>query len=168
MAQNVPTVRQIAWISLIPHMSVLGVLILIYYLLNVREAYMAGAINYLIISFSLRTFIPKDHRKGISLVHRKEFKDAIPYFEKSADFFTRYEWVDKYRYLTLLNSSAMSYKEMALCNIAFCYGQTGNGKKAVEYYNAALKEFPNSSLASTGLTMLNSMTQDLTGNKEAE
>ena len=37
----------------------------------------------------------------------------------------------------------MTYKEMGLCNIAFCNSQTGNGQKAKEYYEQALKKDKN-------------------------
>jgi hypothetical protein len=46
---------------------------------------------------------------------------------------------------------------MALCNIAFCYGQTGNGEKSEYYYNVTLKEFPNSLLAKAALNMINAV-----------
>jgi tetratricopeptide (TPR) repeat protein len=159
MPAKIPTVRQIAWISLIPQMLVLGTLIAIFYFLNIREPLMAGAATYLTISFGLRTFIPKYHRKGISFVKQKQFEKAIPYFEKSVDYFTRYSWIDKYRYLTLLTSSAITFKEMAWCNIAFCYSQLGEGRKAIEYYKIVLREYPESALANTGLAMLHSMIQ---------
>ena len=36
---------------------------------------------------------------------------------------------------------------MGLCNIAYCYGQIGDGQKAKEYYEKTLAEFPESGLA---------------------
>ena len=48
---------------------------------------------------------------------------------------------------------------MGLCNIAFCYAQTNNGQKAKEYYELALKEFPASDLASSGLKMITAFRQ---------
>ena len=45
--------------------------------------------------------------------------EAINEFQKSYDFFEKNQWVDKYRYLTLLTASKSSYREMALNNIAF-------------------------------------------------
>ncbi|RYZ22546.1 MAG: hypothetical protein EOO10_21625 [Chitinophagaceae bacterium] len=48
----------------------------------------------------------------------------------------------------------MSYREMALCNVAFCYSQIGEGKMAIDWYTRTLKEFPESGLAQTALRML--------------
>lgn len=44
---------------------------------------------------------------------------------------------------------------MALCNIAFCYGQIGEGQKAKEYYQQTLTEYPENGMAQAGINMLN-------------
>lgn len=46
---------------------------------------------------------------------------------------------------------------MGLCNIAFCYSQIGNGQKAKDYYEQALKEFPENGLATAGLNIIKSV-----------
>ena len=116
-----------------------------------------GAITYLLISQILRRTISKEHRKGMVKVRLEKFEEAIPHFEKSYEYFKRNDWIDKYRFLTLLSSGKMSYKEMALNNIAFCYGQIGNGKLSKEFYQRTLDEFPESGIAKVGLRLLNSM-----------
>ena len=45
---------------------------------------------------------------------------------------------------------------MALNNIAFAYGQIGDGKKAKEYYERLLTEFPRSGIAKAALKMIDS------------
>ena len=156
MSSKTPMVRQVAWISLVPQLIFMGALIFGFYLLNSSDPIIHGALSYLAISLGLRISIPKDHRKGITLVKEHRFLEAIPHFEKSYEFFTHNLWIDKYRFLTLLSSSNISYREMALCNIAFCYSQTGDGKKAIEYYTRALQEFPGSMIAQMALKMLHS------------
>ena len=91
------------------------------------------------------------------LVHKKEFQNAIPYFHKSYDFFNKHSWIDKYRYVTLLSSSKMCYREMALNNIAFCYSQIGEGDKAVEYYSQTLEEYPDNEMAKAALNFISSV-----------
>jgi len=49
---------------------------------------------------------------------------------------------------------------MALNNIAFCYGQIGQGSKAIEYYERTLKEYPDSGIAKAGLNFLNSVKEN--------
>ena len=157
MASSVPTVKQVAWISLIPQLTVMGLLIYVLYIFHSPEPFLYGALTYLGLSFFLRNFVAKDHRDGMRLVKQNNFEDAISKFEKSVTFFTKNNWLDKYRFLTLLSSSKMTYKEMGLCNIAFCYSQTNNGEKAKEYYEQTLREFPENGLAIAGLRMMNSV-----------
>lgn len=154
MASNVPIVRQMSWLSVGPQITFMGLLMFSYYLAGAEDFILYGALTYLAISFGLRYFIPKNHREGMALVKEKNFEEAIPHFEKSYEFFKKYSWIDKYRFLTLLSSSKMCYKEMALNNIAFCYGQIGNGKKAIEYYHRTLIEYPDNELAKAGLNLL--------------
>ncbi|WP_271856364.1 tetratricopeptide repeat protein [Patiriisocius marinus] len=157
MSSKVPTVKQTNWISIIPHLIIMGTIILIWHQFNPEKAFLFGAMTYLVISFSLRNLIPKDHRNGIKKNNDEKFKDAIPDFEKSYAFFKKYEWIDKYRFITLLSSSKMSYREMALANIGFCYSQIGDGIKSKEYYERTLKEFPGSGLAKSALKMISAM-----------
>lgn len=156
MASNVPIIKQSAWLSLIPQLLVIALIIYAFHLANFSEPFLLGALTYFLISLLLRNLIAKNHRQGIRLVKKQQFAEAIPFFEKSIDFFSKNSWVDKFRFITMLSSSKMTYKEMGLCNIAFCYSQNGNGQKAKEYYEQVLKEFPDNGLATAGIAMLNS------------
>jgi len=157
MTSKVPTVRQVAWFSLVPQIFFVGLIILIYYKLELKEPILYGALTYLAISLCLRNLLAKSHRQGMKYVKQQQFSQAIPYFEKSVVFFTRNQWIDKFRFITLLSSSKMTYKEMGLCNIAFCYSQIGNGVKAKEYYEITLREFPDNGMAISALKLINSV-----------
>lgn len=157
MNSKIPIIRQIAWISIIPQLAFMGLIIFVWHLVYPENAFLYGAATYLTISYSLRSFIAKDHKNGMKNVKLGKFGEAIPYFEKSYGFFKQNSWIDKYRFLTLLSSSRISYKEMALNNIAFSYGQSGNGEKTKEYYERALREFPESEIAKSALRLINSM-----------
>jgi tetratricopeptide (TPR) repeat protein len=157
MASNVPTIRQIAWLSVIPQVAVIGIIIYGYHLANFSNPFIFGALTYSVFALILRNLIAKNHRQGMRLVKQQKFTEAIPFFEKSVDYFSKNTWVDNYRFLTLLSSSKMTYKEMGLCNIAFCYSQTGNGQRAIDYYKKALNENAENGLAIAGLKMLSSV-----------
>jgi tetratricopeptide (TPR) repeat protein len=158
MNSKVPILRQISWISIIPQFMIMGIILIIWILLNVSDPFLNMILTYLIISISLRFLIPHDHRKGMSLVKQEKFAEAIDFFEKSYAFFSQHNWIDKFRFVTLLSSSRMCYKEMALVNIAFCYGQIGNGLKSKEYYERTLLEYPDNGIAKAGLNLINSAT----------
>ncbi|MBN4072924.1 tetratricopeptide repeat protein [Crocinitomix catalasitica] len=160
MSSKTPVITQIQWISVIPQVVILAGLIFAFRELDNQTGIIVGAAIYLLISVSVRTMLTANHRTGIRLVKKKKFKEAIKEFESSYNYFKKKNWIDKFRSITLLSPSRISYSEMALNNIAFCYGQLGNGKKALEYYEKTLKRFPESVLAITGIQMLKSMTNE--------
>jgi tetratricopeptide (TPR) repeat protein len=164
MGSNTPIVRQTAWISIIPQISFMTLLFIFWWQLGFQNPFIIGALHYLAISWTLRLTIPRFHRKGIKLVKQKKFEEAIVLFEKSHHFFTKYNWIDRFRYLTLLSSSRYCYKEMAMTNIAYCYGQIGKGELCVKYYEQVLEKYPNNGIAQAAINFYNS-TQE---KKEAE
>lgn len=159
MFSKKPVVRRIAWISLLPQLLVMVIFITISKILFAQSvfAFDIGLLSYVMSSILLRHLVPRNHRKGMRLYKAGDYTQAIHEFEKSYDFFTKYAWVDKYRYMVLLSASRMSYTEMALVNAAFCYTQVGDGRKAREYYNKALQQFPDSELAKAALRMMDSL-----------
>jgi tetratricopeptide (TPR) repeat protein len=156
MASSQPIVRQINWFATIPQFIILFICIFIYYQIKVSDPLIYGAGTYLFLSLALRHLIPRYHRKGIKVYKSGQFEKAIEEFEKSYDFFIRHEWVDKYRSIVLLSSSRISYLEMAMLNIAFCYGQLGDGEKSKELYEKTLLKFPDSQMAMSSLKMYES------------
>jgi hypothetical protein len=126
-------------------------------ILGARNAVLWGAAAYLAYSIGSRALFTRAHRAGIRLVKQRRFEEAIPKFQESFDFFERHPWIDRFRSFVLMSPSAASYREMALANIAFCYGQIGNGEACRGYYRECLARFPGSGLASAALRMLDSV-----------
>jgi tetratricopeptide (TPR) repeat protein len=159
MSSNIPVARQIAWISILPQLAFMLLLIFLWYFVYPRMAVNLGVITYLILSISLRNLIPKDHKNGMKSIAQNDYSYAIHHFQKSYDYFQKYKWIDEYRYLIVFSSSKISYREMALNNIAFCYAQTGNAAEARAYYEKTLIEFPDSYLAKSALKMIETFDQ---------
>ena len=159
MASSKPIVRQTAWISLIPQLLFMAILCAIY-IIFIEPIFLAielALITYLFLSVTLKFSISHNHRKGIALFKVGKYEQAINEFQKSYSFFSKYTWIDKYRFITLLSSSKISYREMALLNVAFCYSQIGDGKKSKDYYLKTIEQFPNSEMANTSLKMIESI-----------
>ena len=161
MSGNIPIVRRIAWLYTLPHLLVMfGLILLLWRVLFPNEfdlAMVYGALGYLVYSFGSKALLLRHHRRGIRLVNLKLFREAIPEFQSSYSFLSKYGWIDKYRSITMLDSSAMPYREMALCNVAFSYAQVDEKSKADEYYQKALDEFPESVMAKSGLVYVESL-----------
>ena len=152
-----PVYRQISWPLVFPQLITLFLLIFLWTLIlgaNNSHAPMIGAGIYLVYSFGSRQIISSEHRKGMRLLRKHSFHDAIQCFEKSYAFFQRHPWVDKFRSVVLMSCSSMSYREMALINLAFCYVQIGNGEEAKKYYQQALQEFPKNGMANIALSFI--------------
>lgn len=150
-----PTVRPISWPATIPQLLALAAAVTIgWSVTHAPSGVFWGAAVYLAYSFGSRKFIPRAHRRGVRLSQAQQFEDAIRAHEESYAYFTRHSWLDRYRSITMMSPSAMSYREMALLNVAFAHSQLGNGEKAKEYYQRASREFPNSAIANAALKMI--------------
>jgi len=157
MTSNVPVVKQVAWAYSIPQLLLLAFIAYGFYLLKFNNPAFIGALTYIALSFILKKVLAKAHREGMTLVKHQKYIEAIPCFEKSVIHFYKNKWLDNYRFLTLLSSSKLSYREMGMCNIAFCYSQTGDGLKAKAIYQQVIKEYPENGLAIVALNMINSV-----------
>lgn len=155
-----PVIRQISWPAVLPQLMALACAMAVgAYVAPRSNGTFLGAAAYLAYSIGSRTMIARDHRRGVRLYRKQEYSAAIQAFEDSYRFFARNPWIDRFRAVVMMSPSAVSYREMALCNIAFCYSQLGNGEKAESYYRRALDEFPNSGLAAAALRMIESVRQ---------
>lgn len=132
----------------------MGLLIGLFHVLAIPEPTLLGLWAYVMISISLRLGITPAHRKGVQAVKAGRFADAIPYFEQSRAYFEKRPWLDRYRYLLLLSTTAWSYREMAMANRAFCLSQLGRRTDSINAYEEVLREYPESALATVALRML--------------
>lgn len=164
-----PVVRQISWFAMFPQFAAMGCAMAIgIYLAPRSNGVILGAAAYLAYSIGSRMMIARDHRRGMRLFRRQDYVAAIQAYEDSYAFFARHAWIDQFRAIVLMSPSTVSYREMALCNIAFCYSQLGSGQKAEWYYRRTLEEFPSSGLAAAALRMIESVRQPPTDTAEAK
>ncbi len=153
MASKQPIVKQLAWISLIPQLLVMAGIVAVMVQLKAPYPLITGALVYLALSICLRQLVPAAHRHGMARLKNKDYRAAIAEFRKSYDLFSKHRWIDRLRYLVLLSPSRVGHREMALLNIAYCYGQIGEGTMSRKYYQKTLAEFPDSEIAKTALKM---------------
>lgn len=154
MAQKIPTVKMVAWESIIPQAIIFIGIFLILKTAGVKQPVIYGGFIYLGFSQSLRRIISRYHILGVSLIRQTKYNEAIVQFNNSYNYFNKHRLIDKYRYFTTMSSSKMWYREMALNNIAFCYGQIGDGANAKKYYLKTLEEFPGNPLATAALALM--------------
>ncbi len=86
MASISPIVRQVAWFPARPQIAILIFMMISALFFGFQNYVLVGAVIYLAISFCLRFGVPYHHRKGITLLKKGVFIEAIPFFEKSYGF----------------------------------------------------------------------------------
>ncbi|QPC84540.1 tetratricopeptide repeat protein [Phototrophicus methaneseepsis] len=158
MKTKTPVVRQTSWLLAIPQFVILGLLVVTSVLIFGEEygvlSAAFGAVIYLTYSYVSRFLLLRHHRQGRKLTDQKNYEEAIQAFKLSYDFFSKYSWVDRFRYLTMMTPSHQTFREMALINIAYCYGQLGEKDQTKAYYERTLREFPESVMAQVALEFI--------------
>lgn len=156
-----PVVRPISYVAVLLQFGIgIGLAAIIEFTFDLDHlsyAFFFAAVVHAIAYRVARRAFASDHRRGIELIRAGKFAEAVPFFEASYEAFSRRPGLDRFRSVTLGSASAMSYREMALCNAAFCYGQLGNGARAVSLYEQALREFPECGMAESALKLLRSV-----------
>ncbi len=162
MASKVQFSRQeINWVALIPKLLVLGILCWCAYQFNKKDFFLIGLLSFLILTKIARwIFFPKVLHAGLKLIREAKFQEAIPFVQDSIDYYTKHSWIDKYRFVLLISSSKKTIREVSICNLAYCYLQTGNVQRAKEIYNDVLKQYPENITAINALNTINIISQD--------
>jgi hypothetical protein len=149
-----PVVTSISWIAVAVSITpLIAMLVLNALWLSEYFPYVAAGLWLLVVNLARGVFT-SHHRAGVKRIKLGDFAGAIPYFEKSYADMTRRAWVDKFRWVILGSSSRWCYREIALCNCAFCFGQIGDGPRMKEYYHRVLKDYPRNALAITALRII--------------
>ncbi|MBQ2956564.1 MAG: hypothetical protein IJE08_08900 [Clostridia bacterium] len=104
-------------------LTVSAVILLIYLawylaLRDDRIALYACMLTYFPLAWTLRLTLQRHHRKGMRLLKKEQYEEALECFRKSEAFFAAHPKVDRFRSITMFMSSEYSYREMAVQNQA--------------------------------------------------
>jgi len=142
MARKIPVIRNTNYYYYIPQIAILFFIVYILYCLDISHYLLLGISLYFLLSIYLKVLIPRWHRKGVYYLKKGELQAAILAFQKSYQYFQKYAWIDQYRAFTLFSTSQLSYSEMALMNIIYCYEQMGDKKNAQKYLKILRNQYP--------------------------
>lgn len=150
--KSTPVVRESTWLTASPQVIAAFALVIAAKLaFGSRYGALLGVGVYLIYWWAAQRLISRDHLAGLNLVGKDDYHSAIDKFQRSYEFFGRHRWLDSLRSIILLSSSTMSYREMALCWIAYCHSMLNDPQRALEYYQQASREFPKSAFVQHAL-----------------
>lgn len=99
------------------------------------DAITGGILTYFALAWILRLSLQRHHRRGVALMRHNQYEQASAAFQASYDFFTKYSWIDQYRFITMFYSNAIPFRLMALNNLGICYLHMGEDKKALETFS---------------------------------
>lgn len=111
---------------------------------------------YLFIIFLFFRVIPRKHVKGIKNLYNYEYDKAFNNFEKSYMLFKKYEFIDKFGFVFLLNMSDYTYRESALLNQAYIKHIEGNEYEAKKLYEKVLRMNFKNRIAKRGIKIIES------------
>jgi tetratricopeptide (TPR) repeat protein len=151
---KIPVFKSISIISFLPQAAILIVIFEIFRYLNVPKYELLSVLAFIMLSIYLKIIIPRSHRRGILFIKKNNYESALLCFHVSYRFFKRFYWIDKYRALFLLSASKLSYQEMALANMGFCYIRLDKTDEARKMYTRLLKEYPKNHQARQALQEL--------------
>lgn len=157
MSKKIPTINKISPRAIAFMVFFEIVLFVIWRHIIPEYHILLGFLTFMFLVFLVRFSFARHHVAGMKLLHKRRFEEALKSFEKSYEFFQKHTWIDKFRHFLLLSVSVITFKEMALINIAFCYSQIQEGEKAIMYYQKTLQEFPSSVIAQTALNFINAI-----------
>lgn len=149
--------HQFAWQGMAVMAAVFGISAGACYASGIPYPVLAGACVTLALVWACMLIFPGMGNRGLRMMRRGNFDAAARYYMRVYDFYTRHPKLDKYRNLVMFNMSRTSFRELALCNTAFCLLHSGNPGEALEYYRRAAREFPLSATAHTNLRMMEAM-----------
>ncbi|KAA9038542.1 tetratricopeptide repeat protein [Ginsengibacter hankyongi] len=157
MASKVPFVKQqINWLSLFPILITLGALCLFFYQFDQKFFWLIALFVYYMLRLLCKfLFFPNAIFEGVKRIKQEQFEQAIPFFEETISYYTKNRWIDTFRFFLLLSSAKSSIMESCLCNLAYCYLQTGDIQKAKEIYQNVLFEYPENINAKSMLNTIN-------------
>jgi tetratricopeptide (TPR) repeat protein len=157
MQTKVPLAKQETdWLAIIPRILLMAVLCLLVYRFDHRLFVFYGLFLYLAITIPLkRLLLPASLYESVKLIKQENFEDAIPFIQEDVDYFTKKAWIDKFRFLLMISSSKRTFREMSLCNMAYCLLQIGNVKESKALYEEILIQYPENIIAKAGLNNIN-------------
>ena len=140
--------RQVSWPFALVNLTVLAAFIALAWVTTKRSlpAVLWGSASFIVWSQLTRSYVLRFHTAGIRELRARRFAEALASFQQSLDYLSSHRWLDRYRAVTFLSSSAIPYREMAMANIGYCLIQLDRMPEARRAYERLKAEYPDSGL----------------------
>lgn len=157
--------QETKWIALVPRLVLLAILCFLLYPYDNQIFFVYAFFLYLAITYSIKySMIPGSTFTGVKFLKKGQFEEALPFIEKDIEYYSSKPWIDKYRFLLMISSSALSFREMSLCNRAWCLLQTGRVKETIDQYESVIRHYPQNVVTRAQLKTIKIVLQSVQGN----
>ncbi|NIQ78469.1 MAG: hypothetical protein GTN93_10325 [Anaerolineae bacterium] len=157
---DIPTIRNVAWIRVIPLMLVILVAAAAFHALGLCPEWACNLLAAVIVvvgyRYLTRYTVTRHHVKGLRLVRAQRFDEATRAFEQNLAFFEKHPNLDKWRSLIFLSPARYGHREMTLMNLGYTSAMMRRGARSAQYYKRALELNPKNGAAIAALNLLNS------------
>jgi len=151
-------------IALVPRLVIIVILCLALYQYDQRIFFVYAFFIYLIVSYLIKfLLIPGSTFTGVSLMRQDKYEEAISFIEKDIHYFTERAWIDKFRFVLMISTSSRSFREISLCNKAYCLLQMERVKECTALYESVLAQYPGNVVARSQLNTINIVTRSVKG-----
>ena len=152
--------KETTLIAIFPRLILIGILCLLLYPYNNQIFFVYALFIYLLIHYIAKySLIPGSTFTGVKLMKEDKYEEAMPFIQRDIDYFTEKAWIDKFRFVLMISTSSRSYREICLCNLAWCLLQTGKVRESKELYERILVQYPENPVAKTQLNTINMITK---------
>jgi tetratricopeptide (TPR) repeat protein len=153
------------WLALIPKLAVIGILCLCFYPIDKTGFFLIAFLAYYMLTLLAKfLFFPNALYEGVNLIKQAKFQEAIPFLQDTINYYTKYSWIDKFRFILLISSAKRTIRESSICNLAYCYLQIGQIQKAKEIYQDVLRQYPENINAQNTLNTIHLISQEKLSN----
>jgi len=118
-----------------------------------------GPIVFLIYSKIANYRAELYNKRGLNLMRARQYEKAAQQFRASLDYYDNHAWLDEYRHYVIMSSSARSYREKALYNLALAYHQQGQPGEAETYCRRLMEDYSLSDLVKSCEVILENLAE---------
>jgi len=158
MKQNVPLIRNVNYPAFFLQLVVIAAIIggfawLFWAVLGIWSTLLGLAVLLIYVKGVQWVFM-RYHRAGMKLMQAGKYDEALVPLQHALEFYNEHPQLDRLRHVLLVSASAFSFREVALMNIAYCFGQMGDKEKMVKHYERLAIEYPNNVTAQNTLRFI--------------
>jgi tetratricopeptide (TPR) repeat protein len=121
---------------------------------------LVGLIVLVVYVKGMQWYLMRYHQAALKLIRAGKFDEALVPLQKALEFYTEHPGLDRWRHVLMATASRFSLREVAMMNIAYCFGQIGDKEKMIKHYERLASEYPDNMAAQNTLRFIDTLQSD--------